>query len=88
MRPKQQIEIPPLDARAIGRRIRAARKALGWSLSDFSRVTGLAVGTVAAFECGARVPRLDSAIRMALALRRKLDWLVRGKGRRKEIGGA
>ena len=66
-----------LDAKAIGARIRKARKARGWSLAELARRVSVQRMTVACWECGARVPKRESLV--ALVLRRKLDWLVLGQ---------
>ena len=76
-----------LDAHAIGRRIRAARKSRGWKAKTLAEVTGLALGTITAFESGCRLPSRDSAIRLAVALNHRLDWLLLGKGIRKTRTG-
>lgn len=76
---KKPIATVTLDAKVIGLRMRKARKALGWNLYDMSRVTGIQRMTLACYECGARAPRIRNAVRICLALRRKLDWLILGK---------
>lgn len=77
--PKRRIEPVSLDPRAIGQRVRDARKGWGWTIEELGDVAGLAKNTVAAIECGSRIPSRESAIVLALALRRKLDWLLLGK---------
>lgn len=79
-RPKKKPNAPlTLDAKAIGRRMRRARKDRGFDLYDMSRETGIMRMTLACYECGARVPILRNAVTISLALRRKLDWLILGK---------
>jgi transcriptional regulator with XRE-family HTH domain len=79
---KKPITPPRLDAKAIGLRIRRTRKSLGWALSDLARVTGLAHQTVASYECGARIPNRDNVIRLSIALRRSLEWILFGLAKR------
>lgn len=73
------VKIPRLDARAIGKRIRRARKARCWSLQNLADKSHLAKSTVASIECGARIPERDSAVAISFALRRTLDYLILGK---------
>lgn len=80
------IVIPALDARAIGLRCRRARKERGWSLEDLAFKTGLAYSTIASIECAARIPERDSAVAIAVALNRKLDWLLLGARKRSRPG--
>ena len=94
---RKPIKMPRLSAKAIGRRIRACRQLVGrdWSMRELGRVASLPYGTVSAFECGARIPSRDSAVRLALALGITIDFLLlgkrAGKGRKKKAiadGGA
>ena len=68
-----------LNAKAIGKRMRKARKSRGWNLYDMQGVTGIPRMTLACYECGARVPILRNAVTISRILRRKLDWLILGK---------
>lgn len=74
---KQPVNVR-LDARAIGLRIRKTRKAREWHLADLAARIGVSPKTVAAWECGARVPMRDSLVALAMLFRRRLDWLVHG----------
>ena len=76
---KQPISMPPLDAKAIGGRIRRARKTYNWNLYDLERIAGIRRSTIACYECGARVPIRDNVVRLALALRRTVDFLLLGR---------
>lgn len=76
---KGPVKFEGCDAKAIGRRLRSARRSYGWSVEDLARAAGLSAYTVQSFETGWRVPSRDSAIRLALASRRKLDWLLLGQ---------
>ena len=71
------------DAKAIGLRIRAARKSRSWKIRDLAEAVGVARQTVACWECGARVPHTWSMmIRLCHALRRSSDWLLYGVAKR------
>jgi transcriptional regulator with XRE-family HTH domain len=71
------------DAKAIGLRIRAARKSRSWKIRDLAEAVGMARQTVACWECGARVPHTWSMmIRLCHALRRSSDWLLYGVAKR------
>ena len=71
------------DAKAIGLRIRAARKNRKWRIRDLAEAVGRAEQTVACWECGARVPSTWTVmIRLCHALRRSSDWLVYGVAKR------
>ena len=80
--PKKPIALPVLDAKAIGRRIRETRKARFWSIDDLCDKTGIRRGTLGVFESGCRVPNRDNAVRLAIALRRTVDWLLLGRAGR------
>lgn len=73
------ISMPPLSASVIGRRIVAARKALGWTREDLSRVARIPRPTITGYETGHSVPMRDQSIRLALALELSLDWLLMGR---------
>lgn len=72
-----------LDAKAIGLRIRTARKAIKWDITSLARVVECAYSTVASWECGSRIPQRDGLVKLAVALRRSLDFLVFGTGERR-----
>ena len=67
------------DRKAIGKRIAAARRHRGWRQRDLADAIGVALGTVVAWECGVRLPERTKVLaRLAMALRRKVDWLLLG----------
>jgi len=71
------------DAKAIGLRIRAARKSRGWRMRDLGEMVGVAKSTVSCWESGLRVPHTWSMmIRLCHALRRSSDWLLYGVAKR------
>jgi len=69
------------DPRAIGRRIRAARKSRGWRIRDLADAVGVKEPTVKCWESGSYVTKVTKMIRLCHALRRSMDWLVMGRGR-------
>ena len=71
------------DAKAIGLRIRAARKSRGWKLKDLADAVGRAKSSVSCWESGLRIPSTWAVlIRLCHALRRSSDWLVYGVAKR------
>ena len=72
----------PLDPKAIGQRIAAARESRGWTQTDLARACGLNYVTVWSAERGARIPKLQTLATIAAHLRRSLDWLAAGVSRR------
>lgn len=58
----------PAKRQPISQAIITARTAKGLSQFDLDRSAGFALGTVAQYECGARVPSLRSAKCLAKAL--------------------
>jgi len=82
VRPKRCIDVPRLDAVAIGERIRKARRKRGWFQNDLAGKIGTSSAVVSLWETGRRVPPRDAAIALAVALRRSLEWLFYGMSRR------
>lgn len=67
------------DAKAIGLRIRAARKSRSWKIRDLAEAVGRSESSVACWECGARVPQTwTMLIRLCHALRRTPEHLLMG----------
>jgi len=70
------------DAKAIGRRIRAARKSRRWTQKALGEVVGVTGQSVWYWETGRALPRtFGMLIRLCHALRRSADWLVMGRER-------
>ncbi len=67
-----------LNRKAIGKRIAVARKRRGWFQADLARLVGVAPSTVGAWESGRRTPNLEALLKLAKALRRKVDWVLFG----------
>jgi DNA-binding XRE family transcriptional regulator len=75
----QRVEVPPLDALAIGRRIRRARlQERFYDLRQLAQVSGIGYSTLSSYEHGHRVPCMLSAIKLARALRHRVDYLLFG----------
>ncbi len=67
-----------LNRKAIGKRIAVARKRRGWLQADLARLVGVAPSTVGAWETGIRTLSLQALLKLAKALRRKVDWVLFG----------
>ena len=76
---KRPIKMPALDPKVIGRRIRRTRKMYRWNLYDLERISGIKRATIAAYESGWRVPVFGNMVRLAIALRRTIDFLALGR---------
>jgi len=74
-----------ISRRAVGLRLRALRKACGWTLADVAARLGIRPMTAANHECGARLPKLETLVAMSILYRRSLDFLVAGCPRRSEL---
>ena len=85
-RSKKRVIGARLDPRGVGQRIRAARLGLAWRQKDLACAVEMTPKTVACWECGARIPRPDTLVVLAVALRRTLDWIVLGRHARKRSG--
>ncbi len=76
------IKLQPIDRRAVGLRIRAARKTRGWYLADLAKVTGVKRSTIANYECGTRIPVTENLLLISIALRRTMAFLLTGRRER------
>jgi transcriptional regulator with XRE-family HTH domain len=65
----------PLDAAEVGRRIRDARLALGWTHEELARRMGVNWRSVQRWQKG-QLPRLDTLIRLAETLGLPQSYLV------------
>lgn len=60
----------------LGRQVRLARTAKGWTLRDLSEASGLSVSQLSSIERGAHLPSLDSLLAVAHSLgAQPSDWL-------------
>jgi transcriptional regulator with XRE-family HTH domain len=64
----------------MGHRLQRLRKDAGFSQSALARATGIPVTTIRGWEQDRRIPRIDSALKVARALGISLDELA-GDGR-------
>ena len=91
MRRKRPIEIPRLDARAIGGRIASARRLYQWSQARLAELVGMKENTVSNWETRVRVPPRDMLVKLSITLRRTIDFLLLGKrsrtGSARTVGG-
>ena len=74
-----RIDFPGLAGAAIGRRIRALRRQLGWTRRDLSGVSGVPVQSLTAYERGDRVPCTANLVRLSIALYEPMQRLLFGK---------
>ena len=66
-----------MDFQIFAKRLKQAREKAKLTQTQFSEKTGIAQGTISAYEQGkAKNPTIDSLIRMANILDVSLDWLV------------
>lgn len=62
---------------ALGRQIRLARSARGWTLKDLSEASGVSVSQLSSIERGAHLPSLESLLMIAQALdAQPSEWLA------------
>lgn len=67
------------DYKAFGRRLRLARKVMGWRTTRaFAETLGELETTVSMWERGERLPRHDRLLAIKDATRASLDWLLTG----------
>ncbi len=63
----------------VANRVREARRRRGWSQHQLAAIAGIPANTLSTIETGARVPRVDTALRIARALDlpvERLFWLA------------
>lgn len=66
-----------MDFQIFAERLKQARECANLTQTQFSEKTGIAQGTISAYEQGkSKNPTVDSLIRMASVLNVSLDWLV------------
>lgn len=58
----------------IRNRVKQCRKAAGLTLAELAEITGVGVSTICQIEQGAE-PRVVTAIRLARALGKRVEWL-------------
>lgn len=56
-----------------GERLKSFREAAGWSQPELAANSGVPVGTIRDYEQGRRKPLLDTAVKLARALRQPLE---------------
>lgn len=70
------MDISPIEMIAIGKRIKAARKAKGMSQQDLAEKIGIAQQTINRYESGKMIPRFIRLLKIAEALNVPIDSLV------------
>lgn len=78
IRTGRALERAALDLVAIGRRLVAARRAAGLTLTELARLAGLSTSTIANWETGANRPRVDQLGRVLPLLRVTSDFIYYG----------
>lgn len=63
------------------KRIKEARKALGWSQADLARRMFVTQPSVAAWELGRKAPHTKNLARLAMLLGVSFEWLTTGRGK-------
>lgn len=63
------------------KRIKEARKALGWSQADLARRMFVSQPSVAAWELGHKAPHTKNLARLAMLLGVGFEWLTTGRGK-------
>lgn len=64
-----------IDYAALGRRIRSARKAQGFSQEKLGELCGISTAHVGHIERGTRIPSADVLFRLAVELQVSMDYL-------------
>lgn len=63
----------------VANRVREARRRRGWSQNQLAAIAGIPANTLSTIETGTRIPRVDTALRIARALDlpvERLFWLA------------
>jgi transcriptional regulator with XRE-family HTH domain len=63
------------------KRIKEARKALGWSQADLARRMFVTQPSVADWETGRKAPHTKNLARLAIMLGVSFEWLTTGRGK-------
>jgi DNA-binding XRE family transcriptional regulator len=78
----RKVEVPRLDAVAIGWRIRDLRCARGWCQRRAAEKVGMNGSVWNLIEHGRRLPNIEHAIKLAALFRRSVDFVLFGLPRR------
>jgi transcriptional regulator with XRE-family HTH domain len=76
-----------MDAAILGKRIRAARKALRYTQKQLAARLGVSGSTISSYELGDTLPSLDVIEKLADIGNVSYDWLLAGCYMAKEPGG-
>lgn len=74
------VDTPESQAKAISRRLRELRQALGYTQATMARIAGIGTTTWNNYEKGLRRISLDEALKVCSATGATLDWIYRGEG--------
>ena len=75
----------PLNSKAIGLRIKNARRSRNWKQKKLGQVMLVKTKTVSSWEGGWRIPERDTLIKLSYYLRRSLEWILFGSENRTVI---
>lgn len=64
-------------AKRVGKRVRALRKAKGWSLADLAEKAGMFRTNICRVEAGRHLPSLETLLRLGKALGVSVEDLVK-----------
>lgn len=67
-----------VDAKELGKRIRDARKAQHFTISETTQKTGICRTTLSNIERGAKTPSLDTLIKLSSILNCSIDYILLG----------
>lgn len=60
----------------VGKRIRAARRKLGWTQTQLGDIVGLSKQAISGYEHGSHIPNANAIKYICLALKVSSDWLI------------
>lgn len=71
-----------MNSMELGKRLKEARKDLGFSQACFASALGVSKGQVSRYEAGINSPTSGALARVSAAFNISLDWLLTGQGKR------
>lgn len=77
----EPVAVEPLDPRAVGERIRAARVRQGWTQKELGAAVQRRKCTISNWEAGVFIPQVRTLHALAANLRCSVGWLLYGRRR-------
>lgn len=65
-----------MNSASIGKRIRTCREQKGWTQQAFAEKVGISIAYTGMIECGEKIPKLETFIRIANVLEVSADLLL------------